>query len=37
MGHEDVVVIGAGPVGLVTALGLARSGVRVTVLERGAA
>jgi 3-(3-hydroxy-phenyl)propionate hydroxylase len=29
----NVVVVGAGPTGLVTALGLARSGVQVTVLE----
>lgn len=30
----DVIIVGAGPVGLVTALGLARAGVRVRVLER---
>jgi 3-(3-hydroxy-phenyl)propionate hydroxylase/6-hydroxy-3-succinoylpyridine 3-monooxygenase len=29
----DVIIVGAGPVGLITALGLARAGVRVTVLE----
>jgi 3-(3-hydroxy-phenyl)propionate hydroxylase len=29
----DVIVVGAGPVGLVTAYGLARAGVSVTVLE----
>lgn len=32
---ERVVVVGAGPVGLATALGLARRGVAVEVLERG--
>jgi 3-(3-hydroxy-phenyl)propionate hydroxylase/6-hydroxy-3-succinoylpyridine 3-monooxygenase len=32
-----IVVVGAGPVGLVAALGLARSGFAVTVLERGTA
>ena len=30
---QNVIVVGAGPTGLVTALGLARSGVDVTVLE----
>jgi 3-(3-hydroxy-phenyl)propionate hydroxylase len=30
---QDVIVVGAGPVGLVTAYGLARRGVSVTVLE----
>ncbi len=33
MRDDSVLVAGAGPVGLLTALGLARSGVRVTVLE----
>lgn len=33
MGNDSVLVAGAGPVGLLTALGLARCGVRVTVLE----
>jgi 2-polyprenyl-6-methoxyphenol hydroxylase-like FAD-dependent oxidoreductase len=33
MSDDSVLVAGAGPVGLLTALGLARSGVRVTVLE----
>ena len=32
--QPQVIVVGAGPVGLVTALGLARRGVAVTVLER---
>jgi 3-(3-hydroxy-phenyl)propionate hydroxylase/6-hydroxy-3-succinoylpyridine 3-monooxygenase len=32
---DSVIVVGAGPIGLLTALGLARSGVRVTVVERG--
>lgn len=31
---ETVAIVGAGPVGLITALGLAKSGVAVTVLER---
>lgn len=30
---EDVVVVGGGPTGFMTALGLARAGVRVTVVE----
>lgn len=33
---NNVVVVGAGPVGILMALGLARHGVPVTVLERGA-
>lgn len=33
MADQSVVIIGAGSVGLITALGLARSGVTVTVLE----
>lgn len=32
---ETVSVVGAGPVGLITALGLAKSGIAVNVLERG--
>jgi 2-polyprenyl-6-methoxyphenol hydroxylase-like FAD-dependent oxidoreductase len=32
---DSVVVVGAGPVGLLNALGLARAGVPVTVIERG--
>lgn len=36
MSADDVVVVGAGPVGLLAALGFARAGLRVTVLERGA-
>ncbi len=32
-GSDQVIVVGAGPTGLVTALGLARSGISVTVLE----
>ena len=35
-GHRDVVVIGAGPGGLATAMLLRAAGARVTVLERGA-
>ncbi|MGW0575837.1 FAD-dependent oxidoreductase [Streptomyces sp. NPDC002920] len=35
--HGKVIVVGAGPVGLVTALGLAQAGVEVTVLERESA
>lgn len=31
--RSHVIVVGAGPTGLVTALGLARSGIPVTVLE----
>ncbi len=34
MTTDRVVVVGAGPVGLVTALGLARRGLAVTVIER---
>jgi 3-(3-hydroxy-phenyl)propionate hydroxylase/6-hydroxy-3-succinoylpyridine 3-monooxygenase len=33
-GEQQVVVVGAGPAGLLTALGLARQGIEVTVLER---
>ncbi len=33
MRRDNVIVVGAGPTGLVTALGLARAGVEVTVLE----
>jgi 2-polyprenyl-6-methoxyphenol hydroxylase-like FAD-dependent oxidoreductase len=33
MSGDGVIVVGAGPVGLLTALGLARNGVSVTVLE----
>ncbi|MBE1594086.1 MULTISPECIES: FAD-dependent oxidoreductase [Streptomyces] len=33
----DVLVVGAGPVGLLTALGLAQAGLNVTVLERDSA
>jgi len=32
-GKGDVIVVGAGPVGFLTALGLARRGIRVTLLE----
>jgi len=34
---EEVVIVGAGPVGFLAALGLARSGIPVTLLEAGAA
>ena len=34
---NDVVVVGAGPVGLVTAIGLAQRGVKVIVLEQNSA
>jgi 3-(3-hydroxy-phenyl)propionate hydroxylase len=37
MEHPQVIVAGAGPVGVLNALGLARAGVEVTVLERGEA
>jgi 3-(3-hydroxy-phenyl)propionate hydroxylase len=33
MSEDSVIVVGAGPVGLLTALGLAQSGLTVTVLE----
>ena len=33
--HDDVIVAGAGPVGLTAALALARRGCEVTVLEAG--
>ncbi len=36
MSQPQVIVSGAGPIGLITALGLARRGVAVTVLEREA-
>jgi 3-(3-hydroxy-phenyl)propionate hydroxylase len=36
MEHSSVVIVGAGPVGMICALGLARAGVDVTVLERNA-
>jgi 2-polyprenyl-6-methoxyphenol hydroxylase-like FAD-dependent oxidoreductase len=32
--REPVLVVGAGPVGVLTALGLARAGIRVTLFER---
>lgn len=35
MNNKKVVVVGAGPVGLLNALGLAQAGIPVTVLERG--
>jgi len=34
MAQHDVTVVGAGPVGVITALGLARAGVGVTLIER---
>ena len=34
--NDRVIIVGGGPVGLVTALKLVRAGVRVTVLERAA-
>jgi 3-(3-hydroxy-phenyl)propionate hydroxylase len=34
MSDERVIIVGAGPVGLLNALGLARAGIKVTVLER---
>ena len=34
-GHFDVIVVGAGPVGLLTAINLASRGVKLAVLERG--
>lgn len=37
MSNSKVVVVGAGPVGLLTALGLAQAGVSVTVVERASA
>src|ERR1700761_239360 len=33
---EDVVIVGGGPTGFINALGLARAGVRVTLVEAGA-
>ncbi|MGW5266385.1 FAD-dependent monooxygenase [Microbispora sp. NPDC004025] len=36
MSHPDVIVIGAGPVGLATGMALAGQGMNVTVLERDA-
>jgi 3-(3-hydroxy-phenyl)propionate hydroxylase/6-hydroxy-3-succinoylpyridine 3-monooxygenase len=35
MTQDNVLVVGAGPVGLALALGLARAGIEVTVVERG--
>lgn len=37
MAQDNVLVVGAGPVGLTSALGLARAGVEVAVVERGSA
>jgi 3-(3-hydroxy-phenyl)propionate hydroxylase/6-hydroxy-3-succinoylpyridine 3-monooxygenase len=34
MAQDEVLIVGAGPVGLLNALGLARMGIKVTVLER---
>lgn len=33
MNHSKVLIVGAGPVGMINALGLARAGVEVTVIE----
>src|ERR1700731_3830597 len=33
--EREVIVVGAGPVGLAVALGLARRGIKVTLLEAG--
>ena len=33
--ETDVVVVGAGPIGIATALELAKSGVRVALIESG--
>ena len=35
MAHTDVLIVGAGPTGLVLALSLARQGVRFRIIERG--